>query len=754
MVKITLIGAGSVIFAKNLICDILQFPALSDCTICLMDIDPVRLATIENLAHRIVAQLGVKAKIEATLDLRKACKDAKFVLTTIQVGGYKPSTVVDFEIPARYGVRQTIADTLGVGGVFRALRSIPELVKVARTVQEVGASDPVLLNYTNPMAMNMWGVDRMTGIDSVGLCHSVQGTSRQLATYCGVDYKDVGYLVAGINHMAFFLKFEYKGKDAYPLLFRAFRELENSATSDVDRVRFEMMRRLGYFVTESSEHQSEYNPYFIHHGNEIIKKYGIPLNEYIRRCETQLAIWSNMELDLLDTQKPVTISRSVEYGSTIIHSFVTGQPSVIYGNVPNNGLITNLTEGCSVEVPCLIDRQGIQPTHIGNLPPQLAALIRTNLNVQELTVEAAVTGRRDYIYQAVMADPHTSTVLTLDKIWSMCDEMIETHQKDGFLGEFKPVLRNTGKPLSAVSRVFLSVEPDGMPFFKNSKKGSFCLVAENETGTAFCDEVEIEIAGVSATVAPSSKLLVKLAAGESARIPFTIERQAEIEGSLEISILSPSQQTLERDFHLYKRCEITVPVTTSGEESQPVEVTWSSNKVAEGGISLTREELTIDLQVNDTDLKLGEKYLWEGSAVEIGLKDASSWNSPLVTLVVLPDPVTPQILFNDAPFDGGSAQVFQDASGYRLIVKVNLKKAHLKESTPFLFDMIFHVHALGTAHGNVRAFWQGAAQWKFDQSRFALMIPRTEPRVRLLNPEDNTLLMSVPGDEPCVTLNA
>jgi alpha-galactosidase len=479
MAKITLIGAGSVVFSKTLICDILQYPALSDSTICLMDIDPQRLAVAEKLTKRVIAQLGVKARVEATTDLRKACTGAKFGITAIQVGGYKPSTVVDFEIPAKYGVQQTIADTLGVGGVFRALRSIPALVNVARMLQEVGAENPLLLNYTNPMAMNMWAIDRLTGIDSVGLCHSVQGTSHQLATYCGLNIKDISYRVAGINHMAFFLKFEYKGKDAYPILFRA---LESPAVVAADRVRFEMMRRLGYFVTESSEHQSEYVPYFIHHGEKVIQEFGVPINEYIRRCETMTGRWEKVEQELLDESKPVEINRSVEYGSTIIHSIVSGELSVVYGNVPNHGLITNLTQGCSVEVPCLVDKQGLQPTYIGALPPQLAAICHTNLNVQELTVEAAVTGQREYIYQAVMMDPHTSTVLTLDKIWAMCDELIEAHQKDGYLGEFKPVVRNTGKPLSAVARVFLSLEPVGVPFLKEgSRKAEFKLVAENET---------------------------------------------------------------------------------------------------------------------------------------------------------------------------------------------------------------------------------------------------------------------------------
>ena len=720
MQKITLVGAGSVVFAKNLICDILQFPALSESTICLMDIDPVRLATIEKLARRIVAQLGVKARIEATLDLRTACAGAKFVITTIQVGGYKPSTVADFEIPAKYGLQQTIADTLGVGGVFRALRSIPELAKVARTMQEVGAPDPLLLNYTNPMAMNMWGVDRLTGIDSVGLCHSVQGTSQQISSYCGIDVKDVSYLVAGINHMAFFLKFEYKGKDAYPLLFQA---LDDPSIFACDRVRFEMMRRLGYFVTESSEHQSEYVPYFIHHGAGVIEKFGIPINEYIRRCEAQIASWGAMEQDLLDESKPVQISRSVEYGSTIIHSIVTGQPSVVYGNVPNHGLITNLTQGCSVEVPCLVDKQGIQPTHVGQLPPQLASIIHSNLGVQELTVEAAVTGRRDYIYQAVMADPHTATVLTLDKIWAMCDELIEAHQKDGFLGAFQPVARNTGKPLSAVSRVFLSIAPEGVPFLGESPQAKLNLVAKNDTAQPFSGEVEIEIAGAAVTVAPSSRFQLQVGAGETLAIPFTLERQGAIDSELEISIRSSSTQTCERDFRLPKRSQISIPVTASGENPYPIEVKWSGNTVAQGEVWLTADELACELRVNDTDLIIKENLYWEGSAVEIGLKDPLAASVGTVLLAVLPDPANPRLLSAGQPFKGGSVTMRSDKAGYTLSLRVNLEHVQLKPGAPFLFELIFHVQALGTAHGKIRAAWQGSSHPSTDQSRFILALP-------------------------------
>ena len=721
MQKITLVGAGSVVFAKNLICDILQYPALSGSTICLMDIDPVRLATIDKLARRIVAQLGVKARIESTLDLRAACKGAKFVITTIQVGGYKPSTVADFEIPAKYGLQQTIADTLGVGGVFRALRSIPELAKVARTLQEVGAPDPLLINYTNPMAMNMWGVERLTGIDSVGLCHSVQGTSWQISSYCNLDPKDVSYLVAGINHMAFFLKFEYKGKDAYPLLFEALEDPEVFAR---DRVRFEMMRRLGYFVTESSEHQSEYVPYFIHHGAEVIEKFGIPINEYIRRCESQIASWGRMEQDLLDPSKPVEIKRSVEYGSTIIHSIVTGQPAVIYGNVPNTSLITNLPQGCSVEVPCLVDKQGIQPTHIGNLPPQLAAIIRTNVNVQELTVEAAVTNRRDYIYQAVMADPHAATVLTLDKIWAMCDELIEAHQRDGFLGEFAPVMRNTGKPLSAVSRVFLSIEPEGIPFLNDAKEAHFKLVAKNTMARPFQGEVEVEVTGVPVAFSPFKSFALQVAPGEVLSLPFTIERQGEIEGDMSLSIHSASSDTLEKCFFAPKRNQVSVPVSTSVENSLPLEIAWSGLSVARGNVWLTPTELAFDIHVNDTDIKIDKGFpWWEGSALEIGLKDALAPGAPTI-VVVIPDPENPRILLNDTPLAGGGAKICCDKAGYSLSLRLNLEQVHLKAGTPFLFDVICHVHTLGTAHGKTRAAWQGSDAPKQDQSRFALAFPK------------------------------
>ena len=440
--KISLLGAGSVVFAKTLLSDVLQFPELSDATISLMDIDPARLKVAQTMAERIIAKLGVRARVEATLDQREAIRDANYVIITVQVGGYKPGTVLDFEIPRKYGLLQTIGDTLGIGGIFRGLRTIPVINSFARDIAEVGAPGCLLLNYTNPMAMNCWAVDRAVGIPHVGLCHSVQGTSKQLAEFARLPMEDVTYLVAGINHMAFFLRFEHQRRDAYPLLFA----LLDDAGFTSEKVRFEMMRRTGYFVTESSEHQSEYVPYFIHHGQAMIERFDVPIDEYLRRCQSIITTWKATEASLLGEGAEITVGpQSHEYGSYIIHARETDTARVIYGNVPNRGLITNLPEGCCVEVPCLVNALGVQPTHVGALPPQLAALCQTNINVQALTVEAALTGRRDHIYHAAMLDPHTAATLPLDKIWAMCDELIAAHQKAGLLGEYKTATRGTGR---------------------------------------------------------------------------------------------------------------------------------------------------------------------------------------------------------------------------------------------------------------------------------------------------------------------
>ncbi|MFN8378932.1 MAG: alpha-glucosidase/alpha-galactosidase [Anaerolineae bacterium] len=426
MTKIAFIGGGSTVFAKNLIGDILDFPELSDATLSLMDIDAGRLHASEIVARKVARALGAHPTIEVTNDRRAALKDADFVLCMIQVAGYKPGTVIDFEIPNKYGLRQTIADTLGIGGIMRGLRTIPVLLDITRDMEEL-CPNAVFLNYVNPMAMNQWALSRGTSIQTVGLCHSVTGTAHDLATDIGVPYEDIDYRVAGINHMAFYLKFAHRktGEDLYP---RIWKVVEEGRVPEWNRVRYDIFTRVGYFVTESSEHFSEYTPWFIKHDRpDLIDQYHIPLDEYIRRCENQIAGWEALRHELEDEDKDIEVRRSGEYGSLIIHSMATGTPRVIYGNVPNTGLVTNLPAGCSVEVPCLVDANGIQPTFIGAIPPQLAALMQTNINVQGLTVEAALTRKREHIYHAAMLDPHTSAELTLDQIWSLVDDLIEAH---------------------------------------------------------------------------------------------------------------------------------------------------------------------------------------------------------------------------------------------------------------------------------------------------------------------------------------
>ncbi|GAB4158048.1 MAG: alpha-glucosidase/alpha-galactosidase [Roseiflexaceae bacterium] len=431
MAKITFIGAGSTVFAKNLMGDILSFPELAKSTITLFDIDPERLRTSEIVAHKVAEALGAKPKIEAVTDRRKALDGAKYAISMIQVGGYKPSTVVDFEIPKKYGLRQTIADTLGVGGIMRGLRTIPVLLDICSDMEAV-CPDVTFLQYVNPMAMNCWAISRASSIKTVGLCHSVQGTAEQLAHDIGVPVEEINYVCAGINHMAFYLSFERNGQDLYPLIRQV---LEENRVPDWNRVRYEIFKRVGHFVTESSEHFSEYVPWFIKRDRpDLIEQFNIPLDEYIRRCEVQIAGWHAMRAEL-ETNPAIEVRRSHEYGSLIVHSMETGQPRVIYGNVPNTGLIDNLPDGCCVEVPVLVDKSGLQPTKIGKLPPQLAAMMQTNINVQSLTVEAALTGKREHIYHAAMLDPHTAAELSLDQIWNLVDDLIEAH------GDWLPAYR-------------------------------------------------------------------------------------------------------------------------------------------------------------------------------------------------------------------------------------------------------------------------------------------------------------------------
>ena len=424
MPKIAFIGAGSTVFAKNLLGDLLSFPELAGSTISLHDVDQERLRTSEIVAHRVADALDAHPAIAATTDRRAALDGADYAICMIQVGGYKPGTVTDFEIPKRYGLRQTIADTLGVGGIMRGLRTVPVLLEMCRDMEDL-CPGVTFLNYVNPMAINCWALNRASKIRTVGLCHSVPHTAGELAKDIGVPLEEINYLVAGINHLAFFLKFERHGQDLYPLIRQV---VEDGRVPDWNRVRYQVLARLGYFVTESSEHLAEYVPWFIKRDRpDLIERFNIPLDEYIRRCEAQIAGWETLRADLESSATPIEIERSVEYAARIIHSMETGMPRTVYGNVTNKGLIDNLPRGCCVEVPCLVDKNGIQPTRIGDLPPHLAALMQTNINVQALTVEAALTQKREHIYHAAMLDPHTAAELDLDQIWRLVDELVEAH---------------------------------------------------------------------------------------------------------------------------------------------------------------------------------------------------------------------------------------------------------------------------------------------------------------------------------------
>ncbi len=429
MPKIAFLGAGSTVFAKNLLGDILSFPELANSHIALMDIDPERLCTSEIGAYKVAEFFGAHPTIEATLDRRRALDGADYALSLFQIGGYKPATVTDFEIPKKYGLRQTIADTLSIGGIMRALRTIPVFLDICRDMEQV-CPEVTFLQYVNPMAMNCWAISRASRIKTVGLCHSVQGTAEVLAQDLGLPIEAITYRCAGINHLAFYLKFERDGEDLYPRLREvAERGKFSPRYRDLsDKVRYEVFKRTGYFVTESSEHFSEYVPWFIKRDRpDLIAQYAVPLDEYLARCELQIAGWENLKAAYERGELEITHERTHEYGSLIIHSIETNTPRVIYGNVPNHGLIDNLPQGCCVEVPCLVDQNGVQPTHVGALPPHLAALMQTNINVQALTVEAALTRKREHIYHAAMLDPHTAAELSLDQIWSLVDELIAAH---------------------------------------------------------------------------------------------------------------------------------------------------------------------------------------------------------------------------------------------------------------------------------------------------------------------------------------
>jgi alpha-galactosidase len=420
MTKIVFIGAGSVEFTRNVLSDLLTSPELGPLAICLHDVDGERLETASKMARWIAARTGAAARIESHPERRRALDGADYVVNEIQVGGYR-ATRLDFDIPARYGLRQTIADTIGIGGIFRGLRTVPVVVGIADDMAEA-CPQALLLNYTNPMAMLPWAIQRGSRFQRViGLCHSVRDTHRFLAGLVGVPVDQIAFVTAGVNHQAFVLTFEHKGQDLYPRLDRAIAGDPELAR----RVRVELYRRFGYFPTESSEHSAEYLPWFLRH-DELVERFRIPVGDYLRISEDNLDEHADMKARL-DNGRGFEIEPTQELASEVIHSIETGTRRVVYGNVPNRGLIENLPAGSCVEVPCLVDRAGMQPLRIGALPAQLAALNRTFLNVVELTVLAALEQRRDHVYQAAMLDPNTAATLTPDQIVSLCDELIEAH---------------------------------------------------------------------------------------------------------------------------------------------------------------------------------------------------------------------------------------------------------------------------------------------------------------------------------------
>ena len=430
MPKIALIGAGSTIFAKRLIGDILLTPELAgDTQIALHDIDEDRLRTSEIVTRRIAEKLGLNTLVFASTDRRKVLVGADYVIFMMQVGGYKPSTIIDFEIPKKYGLRQTIADTLGVGGIMRALRTIPVIRDILRDMEGV-CPRAILLNYVNPMAMLCMAINQIApGINMVGLCHSVQGTAEQLAKDLNENVSDIEYFCVGINHMSFYLRFEKKlnglNEDLYPRL----REIaEKKSMPEDNRVRYEMLKRLGFFVTESSEHFSEYTPWFIKRDRpDLIDEFNIPLDEYITRCEKQISEWDEQRINLENKNQSIEVCQSHEYAASIINGLENDKEVTINGNVSNDGLIDNLPGNISVEVPCIINRNGIQPVKVGIIPTHLAALMMTNINVQQLTVEAALSGEKKHVYHAAMLDPHTAAELSVDEIWHLVDDLLEAH---------------------------------------------------------------------------------------------------------------------------------------------------------------------------------------------------------------------------------------------------------------------------------------------------------------------------------------
>lgn len=441
MNKITFIGAGSTVFVRNVLGDIMLTPALQSFELALYDINPQRLQESETLLRAMKNTANSQCEIKSYTDRKQALQGAKYVINAIQVGGYDPCTITDFEVPKKYGLRQTIADTLGIGGIFRNLRTIPVMLDIAADMREV-CPDAWFLNYTNPMAVLTNVMNTAGGIKTVGLCHSVQHCIPGLFENLDMDTTNVRAKIAGINHMAWLLEVTRDGEDLYPEIKR--RAAEKQKEKHHDMVRYELMNRFGYYVTESSEHNAEYHPYFIKKNYpELIERFNIPLDEYPRRCVNQIREWGEVRDGLMESES-LAHTRSIEYASHILEAMETDKPFKIAGNVMNNGLITNLPQDACVEVPCLVDASGVNPTYVGALPPQLAALNQTNINTQRLTIEAALTGKREHVYHAALLDPHTAAELSIDDIVSLCDDLIEAH------GDWLPQFDGRRKPASAI----------------------------------------------------------------------------------------------------------------------------------------------------------------------------------------------------------------------------------------------------------------------------------------------------------------
>jgi alpha-galactosidase len=432
MTKLAFIGAGSTIFMKNIVGDMLHFEALRDARIALMDIDPVRLEESRMVAEKMIATMGTGAVVEATTDRARALDGADFVVTAFQIGGYRPSTVIDFDLPRRYGLRQTIGDTMGVGGIMRGLRTVPHLWAVAEDMARL-CPDATLLQYVNPMAINTWALaERYPRLKQAGLCHSVQNTVQEIAHDLDLPAEDIRYRVAGVNHVAFFLKLEHAGRDLYPALREGYRAGRLPKPPLLmprcwNTVRYEVMDHLGYFCTESSEHFAEYVPWFIKSGREdLIEEFRIPLDEYPRRCVEQAEAWA-AQAKALGGAAGIEVEKSHEFAAEMMNAIVTGTPYVAHANLPNRGQVPQLPAGAAVETPTLVDANGCQPSTVTDIPPQLVALMRSQINVQDLVVRALLEENAEHIYHAAYMDPHTGAELDLRQIRSLVSDLLAAH---------------------------------------------------------------------------------------------------------------------------------------------------------------------------------------------------------------------------------------------------------------------------------------------------------------------------------------